>query len=340
MCDVDCNGISSSHSRGIYVHSITGTCVVTMGVMSDDGLESIQGAGPATLERLKDDGVETVDELAACDPEDLENLGEAKSKKLIKRANEKTILVQSGSDVEQEYLSRNVLPTGVDPLDHMMDGGIREGDIVGIAGPSSVGKTQFLFKAMVSAVEETGNPAIYIETERDTYQPQRIQELANEDDTQSKIHRIQVDTLEKQYTAYNKTSKIPEQYDNIDKVSLVCVDSFTSQFRLTDKFEDRSSLSSRNSEFGKHLRAIMDMTDTLGCPALLTMQVYGNPTQYGGAHVTWGGELVAHTLSYRFIMTNGKGSLQKLMVSGHPGVDDGEVYISIQEHDLIGKLDS
>jgi RecA/RadA recombinase len=299
-------------------------------------LDEIKDVGPTTAERLRDAEVTGVEGLASATVEQLTDSGlsATKTETLIERANKHGVVLQTGDEVVAEYESRDVLTTGMEAFDEMLGGGWSEDDIVGISGESSAGKTQLAFQALVAAVEETGDPAVYIETERGRYEPDRLAALASEPDTQEQIYRVKAYSLDQQLPAYEKVAEV------VERVSLVVVDSFTARFRLSEKFEGRGTLTERSIEMARHLNGVERMVDELDCPVLLTLQIYGNPSAYGRSQFTYGGELLNHTLSYFIRMAKDKGSLRKARLQGHPGQSEAEVYLSIRGEELIAMQDA
>lgn len=296
-------------------------------------LSSMDGVGPSTIDKLSKVGVENLSDLATKEVEDLTDAGifENKAERLIQRAQEEAIILQSGDEVAEEQSDKNYVSTGMPAFNDMLGGGWEPGYVAAIYGPTSTGKTQICFQSMVSAVEETGDPAIYIETERDRYRPDRLRKLANEDDTQSKIFRIKAYDLDQQKRAYDKVTKLPKQKDSIDSLSMVVIDSFTARFRLSDKFEDRGSLQARSKEMARHLTKLENMAERLGVPILMTAQVYGNPSGYGSADNIYGGSLMQHTVGCFVRMKNAQQSLNEAQLRGHPGQKDDEVYIAMSD---------
>lgn len=292
-------------------------------------LDELKGVGPAALERLKSAGVESVDVLANSTPDDLTDSGmsESKATKLIQRAKRNTLVLQSGDEVRAEIEKKGYVTTGMEDFDELLGGGWREGHIVGISGDPSTGKTQLTFQSLVEAVEDTGDPAVYIETERDRYEPDRISSLASKSGTQSKIYRLKAYSVEKQREAYETVA------EEFESVSMVAVDSFTQRLRL-ELYEDRSDLGHRNKETAAQLRKIEDMVDEVECPVLLTLQMQGNPQRYGPSSSTWGAMLMNHTITYNVLMGEAQGSFRKAQLRGHPGNSEGEVLISIGPESL------
>lgn len=295
-------------------------------------LGELKGIGSATEERLNKAGIDAIDDLATAKPEDLTGNGisERKANTLISRAKRETVIIQSGAEAGEEAQQKTTITTGMDALDEMIGGGFRSGHIIGIPGASSSGKTQLVFKALGAAVAQTGKNAVYIETERGRFDPQRIADISDLDraTVDERVWRAKAYSLDQQREAY---AAIRESFDD---VSIIAVDSFTARFRLAEQFEGRTTLSDRNSAFVRHLNEIERTVQALECPALLTLQVMGNPQRFGGDHSTWGGSLVDHTITYTVKMAQAQGSFRKAQLRGHPSQSDDEVLVSIGDDEM------
>lgn len=295
-----------------------------------EDIGDIDGVGPATKHQLKEGGIESLDELADATLEDFEDIsiGENKATRLMNKAKQNTVIIQTGDEVTQEYDSKEHISTGMDVLDEVLNGGWEEGYVIALPGEAGTGKTQVCFQSMVSAVEQTGAPAIYIETERGRYRDDRLDKLASEDNTQKDIYRVKAYDLDQQKQAYRKIR------DAFDEVSLIVIDSFTARFRLSDKFEDRGSLSQRSTEMAKHLTELERMAEELEVPILITAQVYSNPGQYGKSEYVYGGSLFMHTVGYFLHMQPSSGKMVNATLRNHPGKEDTELSIRIGDEDL------
>lgn len=293
-------------------------------------LGELQEVGSVTIERLKEAGVSSVDDLAQANIEDLVDAGipDGKAERIKRRAERNAVIIQSGSDVSEEYENKSYVSTGMDIFDESIGGGWEEGVLVAIAGQTGSGKTQLSFKSLVEAVEQTGKPAVYIETERNRYRDDRLRALASEENTQDKIYRIKAYDLDQQELAYEKI------VSSFEELSMVVVDSFTARFRLSDEFEDRSTLSNRSTVMARHLTKLEEIAETLQIPILLTGQIYSNPGQYGASEYVYGGSLFQHTVNFFVKMNDGQGMTVQAEIKNHPGQSDSELEILIGDNDL------
>lgn len=293
-------------------------------------ISDIKGVGPRTVDKLSGVGVETLTELSESSVSDLQEAGisEQKSEKMIQRAKEASLLVQTASERQTEYDSRRVISTGIEPLDETIGGGLEAENIINVFGRSGSGKTQFAFQCLVSAVEETGDPAVYVETERNRMRPNRIHQLSSDEDTIDQIYTIGAYDLDDQFNAY---TKIQEEFPS---TSIVVIDSFNSRFRLAS--EGRGSLSDRSREIGEHINQIEEMAVDLGCPVILTAQIYDSPTQYGKSDIPWGGNVYMHLVTYGIRLKPASGELYSARIENHPEYPEEEVHLNITEDRIVG----
>lgn len=298
--------------------------------MSKSELRELSGVGEVTLERLKDAGVESLEDLSRVSVSDLTDVGMSDNKagKLIRRANRQAVTMDSGTEVVKERENKFQVTTGLQYLDENLDGGFRGNEIIATAGESGSGKTQIVFNSCVSAVEETGRPAVYIETEPGRYSPKRLQQLSTEEGTQENVFRIEAHTLDQQELAYEKITESDHDF------SLVAVDSFTSNFRLSEDYEGRADFSERSTMMARHLNGLRSMAEIKDIPALITAQVYGNPSGFSSPHSVYGGSLFMHTVNYFLMTKKSKGSLRQAKITNHPEVDDSEIHFSISDDGL------
>lgn len=304
----------------------------------------LKGVGPVAEERLNDADINDIDDLANANPEDIADnsgMSESKAGKLIRRAKQEGVRIQTGKDVEEEYENRRHISTGMDIFDGFLNGGWREGDVIALGGESGSGKTQIGFHSCVRGVEATGDPpeggepAIYIETEHDRYSPRRLKQFVNTDDgydpdeIQNKIHRIPATgSLEEQMLAYEKAKKA------YDRASVIVLDSFSSNFRGAEEFEDRSGYNNRATVTRRHIDAIRSTARALECPALVTAQVYANPDMYGPDEAIYGGSVFYHEINYLLYLRDGQGSFTEATFLNHYELPEIDVQISIGENNL------
>lgn len=300
------------------------------GYMAEE-LSDIDGLGPKTIESLNSLGIESLDELAQADPSVVNGtdvkISESRMEGYIEQASLNTVQIQTGSDVVEEYEQRTTYSLDIPELDAELGGGLDAGEIVAVGGDTGSGKTQLAFYALGRAVRETGDPALYIETEPDRYRGERVRQMFDKS-VQQDIHKIKAYGLDQQKNAYRAVMDSDTDY------SMVVVDSFTSRFRLSDRFEDRSSFGERNQEFREHLNLVEDMGRLDDVPVLLVCQVYKSPDQYGADDVIYGSTLMMHMVAYVIMMQSRSGQLTEANLRNNPHGGDASVLLQINDGGL------
>lgn len=296
-------------------------------------LGDLDGVGSTTVDRFNKMGIESLEDLATADADLIDehdvSMSKSRFQGFIEDASAEAIVIQTGDEVVEEYEERGVIPTGIDSLDDKI-GGWDERSLIAVGGGTGAGKTQLAFQALGNAVQETGQPAVYIETEPDRYRGKRIEQMFDKS-VQSQVYKVSVagdEALDKQYRSYKA---VHEQFDD---VSMVVVDSFTARFRLATKFDGRSELGERNQEFSRHLAELEQMSKDLGCPVLLNCQVYANPTQYGSGTVIYGSSLMMHMVNFVVMMKGKSGQLAQINVQNHPEHGDFDLLTQITDDGL------
>lgn len=299
-------------------------------------LGDIDGVGNTYEEKLEEAGIDSVNKLANSSVEDLADAGiaEGSAEKIINRAQKQGVMMQSGAEVEEEQDNARYISTGMQPLDRMLGGGFQGGFLIGISGESKAGKTQFALQSLAAAADYTDGACIYIETEPNRFHIDRVKSLCRKDDSYKQIHLIQAhnadseaDNLKLQRNAYDAVK------DAFDEVSMVVVDSFVANFRLSGEFESRADLPKRNTMIADHLEGLQSLANEFDCPVLMTLQVMGNPDQFSGSNVDiWGSVLMDHTITYLIHMSHAKGELKEASMKGHPARPDDSVMMKIPEN--------
>ena len=295
-------------------------------------LSEIKGIGSKTLESLKDNGINSIDKLANSSIEDITQCGisNSRAKEFKFKAKQNTVSIQTGSEVQEEYDNKNKIKSNIPKLDKPLEGGFEENAVISIWGESGTGKSQIAQKLLVEGYEQTGKPAILIETEKDRFRPKRIEKLASKEDTIDNIHRVKAYSIDQQYSAYSKI------IDAFDEVSIVVVDSLTARIRLSADFQGREKLQSRSKKLGSHLIKLEEIGERLSCPVIFTNQAYKNPDSYGKNVLQYGGAKIKHTSLFALKMSKAQGELFEIEVQHHPSSGDSNLLIDIGRDDITG----
>lgn len=295
-------------------------------------INDLKGIGPSTEESLNDQGITSIDDLANASIEEISNAGmsTSRAKDVKYRAKQNTITIQTGEEVQDEYDSYSKIESNIEDLDEALEGGFEEEAVISIWGESGTGKSQLAQKALVEGYEQTGKPAIVIETEKNRFRPQRIKNLSTQDDTINNIHRVKAYSVDQQYGSYGKV------IESFDEASVIVVDSLTAKIRLNSDFQGRGSLSERSTELGEHLNKLEEMGERLSCPVLFTNQAYKNPDSYGKNVLQYGGAKIKHTAQFYIQMSKAKGELFEAEVQHHPSTGNTTTLIDIGEDSITG----
>ena len=295
-------------------------------------IDDINGIGPATVESLNNSGINSIEELANSSVEDIANAGMSTSRaKDIKfKAKQNTVTWQTGVEVQEEYDNKNRIKSNIEKLDEYMEGGFEESSVVSIWGDSDTGKSQLAQKMLVEGYEQTGKPAILIETEKDRFRPERIKALASKEDTLENIIRVKAYDIEQQYSSYGKIM------NEFEEVSVVVIDSLTAQIRLSPDFQGRQDLPERSNVVKEHLSKIEDISEYLECPVLFTNQASVNPDSYGANIVQYGGKLIQYVALYHLQMKQAQGELFEVNIQQHPSTGNNSLLIDIGENSITG----
>lgn len=299
-------------------------------------LQDIKGVGNSVEDALQDIGITSTNELANSSLEDLEEADIRNAEKILNRAQKMGIQIKSGMDVEEEQSDCRFISTGLDELDYILGGGLQGGFLIGVSGEHKAGKTQLALQSLASAADTTDGNAVYIETEPNRFQIDRVKTLCENKESYKRIHKIEAyssskdaDNLKIQENSYDAVR------DTFDDVSVVVVDSFVSNFRLSGRFQGRGDLKERSNIIANHLSSLQGLANDLNCPVLITLQVYGNPQQYSSGTPIWGGSLLMHSITHLLHMEQAKGEIREAHLKGHPSKADADVSIVIPKDEPI-----
>lgn len=297
-------------------------------------LDDISGIGDKTANNLRENGIETVSDLAKADVELIQAAGVSKKRAVDfkQEAKQNAAVIQSGAEADEYFSSLETVSTGIDELDEIIGGGWEQEDIVAIYGDTNTGKSQLSMKSLAEAVEDTGEPCVYIETERKSYDPDRLRNFASEEDTQEKVYRVTAHGLEEQKNAYDVV------LSEFDSVGLVVVDSFTARFRKSDEFGGVGSHSDRSQEMKEHLNKLEEISSRLKCPVVIVCQIYENSDPFGGGGVVmYGGSLLRHDIGFSIRMEDAGGEIVEANVEGQSSQGDRSIELAITDDNITKK---
>lgn len=154
-----------------------------------------------------------------------------------------------------------MIKTGLEKLDNILGGGIRNGTITDIYGASSTGKTQLALQIMSNSLLEGGT--IFFQDTTGTFRPERLLELF-------KSKGMSSDLLDNVKVA--RITNTSEQLDNISKInesnfSLVIIDNVTDLFSF-EYSKDEHTLE-KITQFAKYMKELSKVAIDKNIPILI-----------------------------------------------------------------------
>jgi len=218
----------------------------------------------------------------------------------------KEIEIKTAKQLLEEEKQIKRLETNT-PIDELLDGGIREDEVIEFYGPYGAGKTQIALTLTAQVAAENGH-VIFIDCEH-TFRPKRLKQIAksrgyNPDEILKHVYIIQPLTVEQQIAALDSIPK------NI-KPKLIIVDGVTTLFRA--EYQGRQQLYKRQPLLGKHLKQLKNYAKTHKTPIIITNQVYANPDGTPFMPIEFrelavGGHTLYHAINNRIFIRRAKGN--------------------------------
>ncbi|WP_136601011.1 DNA repair and recombination protein RadB [Salinigranum halophilum] len=160
------------------------------------------------------------------------------------------------------------LPTGCQPLDDLLGGGLERGTVTQVYGPPAAGKTNVALCAAVRAAAD--GLAVYVDTEG--LSPARFEQVAaavgDVDDIASRVIVSNAHDFEEQEQAVRDVAEFAERAD------VVVVDSATGFYRLERHDGDEGEVLRRVARQVTHLLSLARRHDLA---VVLTNQVFTDP---------------------------------------------------------------
>ena len=200
--------------------------------------------------------------------------------------------------------SKHKISTGSLALNKLLLGGIETGALTEFYGASGSGKTQVCFTLSVivqQPVSEGGlnGKVIYVDTEH-KFRPERIHEIASSRglDASNVLQNIllsrPLDSLQQERNIDDLSSLL----EKVKNVKLVIIDSIISHYR--SEFVGRESLPERQHRLYRCMRNLGNVAEIYDIAIVITNQIQTSPDYlFGDKNVSTGGNVMAHTSTYR-----------------------------------------
>jgi DNA repair protein RadA len=303
-------------------------------------IEDLPGVGPATAEKLIDAGFTDLMSIAVAAPAMLKeaaDIGEASAIKIIMAAREAADVggFETGLEVLRRRENLKKLSTGSTQLNEMLGGGLETQSITEFYGEFGSGKTQLAHQLAVNIQlpEDKGgleSHAVFIDTEN-TFRPERIKQMASAlgldpEKILSGIHIARAFNSDHQMLLVDRANDLAKEFP----IKLLIVDSLTAHFRA--EYIGRGALSDRQQKLNIHMHALQRFADVNNSIVYVTNQVQTNPgIMFGDPTRPIGGNIVAHTATYRVYIKKSKGEKRIARLVDSPNLPEREVVISVTE---------
>jgi len=325
-----------------------------------EALKQVKGVGPTAAKKLLSEGY-TLFRLSHADPEKISEIlgiSNKKAQEIISSAKEQLIGDQlpkptTAKDYEQ-FLDERIIwfSSGSKRIDEIVGGGFRSSSTVGLSGPQATGKTQMILTTIADCICNKGKYAMLIETELDTFDPKRPEQIAmargwiDKYDPEKLIvvDAYKVKDVATQFYYYEVLYDMAKEHDW--DVGVIAVDSFTAMFQR--KFKGRETFGDRKRELGRHLSFLEDMAKEFNATVMLTCQVIEVPVspeesrggmdtaavraQFGTNYMPWGGHTLRHTIGTWLSLEKTRSkNVWKAYLFDSSRVKLGETYFQITE---------
>lgn len=308
--------------------------------MAEEEIEKIPGVGEATAEKLREAGFTDIMSIAVSSPQTLAELcelGQSQAQKIIVAARKIAEVggFETGDVILEKRKRVGRLTTGSKQLDNILGGGFETQAITELFGEFGSGKTQIAHQCAVNVQlpEDVGGldgEALIIDTEN-TFRPERIIQMSTAldlDPTQvlKKIHVARAYNSNHQMLLMEKVNEIAKEYN----VRLLIVDSLTAHFRA--EYIGRGALAERQQQLNKHMHELLRFGDLHNAVILVTNQVSARPDVFfGDPTKPIGGNIVAHTSTFRIYLRKSKGNKRIARLIDSPNLPEAEAVFSVSE---------
>lgn len=173
--------------------------------------------------------------------------------------------------------------------------------------------------------------AVFIDTEG-TFRPERIRAIAEKMGANSEkvLKNIFVARAFNSDHQILLLEKVSEMIKNGEPIKLLIIDSLTAHFRA--EFSGRGQLADRQQKLNKYLHDLMKLAETHNLAVYVTNQVMSNPAQmFGDPTVAIGGNIVAHSSTFRVYLRRGKAGSRVAKMIDAPNLPENETVFYLTE---------
>jgi DNA repair protein RAD51 len=158
-----------------------------------------------------------------------------------------------------------MIRTGIEKLDKILGGGIRDGIIVDIFGASGTGKTHLALQIMVNLLSAGGS--VFYQDTTGSFRPERLMELI-------KARNLDPSLLDR--ITVGRATNIREQIDGVAKIisgdfALVIVDNVTDLFSF--EYSKGEQMLEKTTQFAKYMRALSEAAASKKIPVIVVNMI-------------------------------------------------------------------
>jgi len=300
-----------------------------------------QGCTQKTTKSLIDSGFTTYLSIAVTPSKEIETLT-GLSLKLSEKVTGLSIRHISKFRTAHEYNEERKkivrrLTTGSRLFDEILRGGFETKAITELSGQFASGKSQLCYTSsiLVQLPEEEGGlngGAVVIDTEG-TFLPERLEEIAktrgyNIPEVMNKIY------ISRAYNTRQLTELVRALPEIVERTGarLIIVDSMASHFR--SEYIGREMLAPRQQTLGGILGNLLRVAESFNAVVLVTNQMQGNPSGYGGEKMALG-NVMAHACTHRIKLRKGRSGIRIAKTVDSPNLPVQEAPFKVTEKGVV-----
>ena len=158
-----------------------------------------------------------------------------------------------------------MIKTGVENLDNLLGGGLKNSTITDIFGSSGTGKTQLALQIILNSMSE--NIEVLYQDTTGNFRPERLVEMA-------KFMQLEMNFLDK--IKVKRITNVSEQQKSLVSIkdsdfSLIVIDNITDLFSFEYPKEDQ--IGEKNTQFSQYMRNLSRVTLEKNIPIVITNMI-------------------------------------------------------------------
>lgn len=225
-------------------------------------------------------------------------------------------------------VNNNTIPSGSKILDYMLNGGYEKDIITTIYGPAGSGKTNLMILASINMARNK-KKVIYIDTEG-SFSIERLKQIAPDyNKVIENIVFLKPVSFEEQKNSFDKLRDLVN-----DKIGLIIVDTISMLYRL--ELGKSNDIYNVNSELGRQLSYLSEISRKKNIPVLLANQVYSSFENKDKVNMV-GGDLLKYSSKCLLELQATPAGNRRVILKKHRSIaEEKEIVFKIVETGIIG----